>query len=317
MKQRFLLVCLIAISYLLSDAAQTPDIAFSVNIAEQSILDQNTAKILQTKLERVINNNGVESDTGSAIFLTATVSPLTETTIEGGIRKINSVSYELSLEVLEPILGKKFATFSVTLNGAGVSTSKALLDAIRKIQPDNSNIGRFISEAAKKVENYYAANFETILAKARTLSKNHENEAAIALLWSIPTSPDTAPAVYELIETIFQKIQTEECENILQKARNAFALRSFDEATDWLNAIDATGPCGEEAKQLSAKIKTSVIKEEEKRQRLEAEREKREAIFAENQRKRDHELKKQTITAISGIARAYLNSKRQTTYYIF
>lgn len=310
MRQSLIILFILGV-FCIGNSAELPNIGVSVVVNCKSVPDQVIAKTLQTKLERALTDAGIPSSDEAGLFLVANIMPISEQVVEGGMRKIRQANYELDLELLHPIIGTKFGTHSLPLKGAGYDKNKTLMDAVRKINSASSSLTEFLHTSIYQASAYYANNFDAILSKARVMSQGRNYDSALTLLWTLPVSPSTSEIVHQQISEIYAKIQREECQSIMQKANNAYALKNYTEAIDWLNAIDLDSPCGEEAKALTSTI-GAVIRAEEKEQQMRAdERERRIMQMVENENQRRHELDKHKIDAVSSVARAFLGSLRR------
>ena len=278
------------------------------------IEDISVGKVLLNKIERSLSEVGINSADDSGLFLAINLIPLEEKTVEGGMRKIKITTYELSLELLHPILGNKFGTFTLTLNGQGYDKRKTMLNAISNLNPSSSSLTAFLEKATRDASNFYAGNLTVILDKAKTLSKDKRYDEAIALLWSLPVNNGNHDAIYGSLIEIYTKMQTESCQGILQKANNAYALKNYEEALYWLNALEPESPCKDEALKLTSAINQSYRYDESEKLRREEEKEKRKYQMIESDKQRSHELKTYTIDAIANVASAFFSSKKSLLF---
>lgn len=292
------------------------DMPVSIVVDAASVPNENASKILISKLETALTDAGIHSESGCGLFLVAKMSCLSEQTVEGGMRKIKAKKYELTLSMVQPIMEHQFGSYSMTLDGAGTDDTKALTDAIRKINPAGSGLFKFITTISNKALDYYSTNLKNILSKAKTLSNNHEYDAAIALLWALPYSEQASPEIHRTLNEIYGKMQREQCSQLLHKARTAFSLKQYEEASQWLAAIDAESECGGEAKALIAKMGNEIRTEEKEQQRRQDAAEKRREQIAERDRARATDLEKHRISSMASVARAYYKSRARTVYYV-
>lgn len=274
------------------------------------ISDLSVSKILLNKVEKSLTETGINTSDDSGLFLVITLIPMDEKTVEGGMRKIKITTYELSLELLHPILGNKFGTFTLTLEGQGFDQRKAMLNAINNLNPISSSLTSFLEKVTQDAAYYYSNNLNLILDKAKTLSKDKRYDESIALLWSLPVNNNNSDAIYGLLMEIYIKMQTESCQGILQKANNAYALKSYEEALYWLNALEPESPCKDEALQLTSEINRSFRYDENEKLKREEEIEKRKYQMIETDKQRSHELKTYAVDAIANVASAFFSSKK-------
>lgn len=74
-------------------------------------------------------------------------------------------------------------------------------------------------------------------------------------MFSCPATISGYTKVNNEITTIYRQYQTQECNNVIQKARTEFSNGNFDAAVEYLQQIDMTSSCATEAKQLCMQIK--------------------------------------------------------------
>lgn len=315
MKIHFLMTIILSLGCVLP--TQATDIGIWVNVDAVSLPDINTARLLKSKLERVAVDSDISVADDNALFLSATVSPISHDVIEGGMRKIHNTIYQLILTVENPILGIQFGTHSVSLKGYGITEDRAVNEAIKELSSHTPDLSRFLKSTVYKAEEYYTQHFEDILSKARAIAASGNYDEALAILWGLPVVGVDSQVLYAEIETLYNKIQVSECSSLISRARSALALKNYAEAAEWLQAIDANSPCYSEAKQLSNKIAKNFAEDQRfAMQREDAERT-RQAKMIENDKRRRHSLQTSIINSVSSIATAYLNSRQNTIYYLW
>ena len=310
---RIISLFLILLTTGIANAAGLP---VSVAVENNGVASENAATILKSKLESALTDAGIHSEDYAGLFMIAKLSLESEQTVEGGMRKLKMSRYELSLSLEQPVLAHRFATTSITLTGSGTDGNKALMDAIRKLNPSSSVLSSFITSSNRQAEDYYTSNQDAIIAKAMTLGINKEYDAAIALLWALPYNPSTYERVTSAVKELYTKMQREECSSMLAKARTAYSLKHFEEAAEWIASIDPSSECGAEASKLASRIGTEFRNDEKERQRRIDEAAMRESMMEDRERQRQHELKKKGIEASADVAKAYYRSRLRTVYYV-
>lgn len=280
----------------------------SVNVDTRDITDSNIVILIKSTIERALTQNGIDTSDGGGVFLTATLVPVSESVVEGGMRKINHNKYELVIELLHPILGVKFGTFSMMSEGAGYDKAKAQKDAVRNVDISSSQLNSFLKNSSAEINSFFDKNIDNILNMARTMGQGRDYDGALALLWSLPIDSKNDEKVTAAINSLYDKRLFEDCSSSLSAARNAFAVKDYADARAWLDEIPANSPCDAEAKQLSAQI-AQTINAEIKEENQARERRKRE----ERQSQERREMKR--IDAIASIAKACYDSKRINIYH--
>ena len=107
-------------------------------------------------------------------------------------------------------------------------------------------------------------------------------------MFSCPATISDYTKVNNEITTIYRQYQTQECNNVIQKARAEFSNGNFDAAVEYLQQIDMTSSCATEAKQLCMQL-------------------------IERQSQRETDIEKTRIKAARDVAVAYC--KRRTDVY--
>jgi hypothetical protein len=146
----------------------------------------------------------------------------------------------------------------------GTNENKAYIDAIKNLSVNSPKLKEFVDKGKQKIIEYYAAQCDNIIAKAKSLSGQKGYEEAIYLLTSIP---EAVPLCYEkaLAETqiIYQKYIDHLCNVNLAHAKNAWAAEqnSFGayNAGEYLNYIYPDAKCYGEAQKLHQEIKKKVL----------------------------------------------------------
>lgn len=298
-------------------ASESSGLSVSVAVDGRTVGDAAVSKMIQSRIERSLSGAGIITGDDAALFLTVSLVPVSQNTIEGGMRNIRQVSYDLTMELLHPILGTKFGTYTVTLAGDGYDDKKAMTNAVRKLNESGSALTGFLTGAVDAASRYYDDNLETIISKARTLSVNQEYEAAIALLWNVPESATLAQRVHGELEDIFMKMQSEKCGACCRKP--ATLMRSSSMPKPWSGSTPLMPAARVAPTRGSLAMKSELRCGRRSRSRcvVTMSRERMQYEMAERESVRRHEMEKQRADAIAGVACAYLEQERRTVYYVW
>ncbi|MDE6491236.1 MAG: hypothetical protein K2L49_08785, partial [Muribaculaceae bacterium] len=125
MKRRFISLAVASCMALAGYADGSSGLSVAVAVDGRTVGDAAVSKMIQSRLERSLSGSGIITGDDAALFLTVSLVPVSQNTIEGGMRNIRQATYDLSLELLHPILGTKFGTYTVTLVGDGYDDKKA------------------------------------------------------------------------------------------------------------------------------------------------------------------------------------------------
>lgn len=291
------------------------DLPIIAVIDNRSVDVSHIAKSLDARLNTALKSAGIHSEGEEGLYLVGELIPVSEETVETGMRKIKIKNYELSLRLEQPQLNLQFGQTVIPLKGSGLDSTKAAMDAIQHLNPSASGLQGFISDAVQKAHEYYTTHIDAIIDKANMLSKSGQYDEAIALLWACPNSTTIHHQVYQALEKIYSAKQNYECSMIMKQAESAYALKKYDEMKYLLDSIDSDSPCASTASALAKKAGIE-IRNDEKAALAREERERERAYTAaEKDKQREYNLEKQRISAISGIAKEYLRNHRTTYHY--
>lgn len=257
---------------------------------------------LETKMRQMITQNGMEGGAQFSNF--CVVANVTEDSKEvlAGSRPLVTVTAELELYVGNNYTGEKFASTSITLNGAGRNESKAYTTAFASINGNNAQLQKFLKDAKRKVNEYYETQVPNILRQARSFSIRNEYEEALCLLTSVPTCCSRYPEVQQCMLEVFQAYVDYDCAVKVNKARAIWNASQDKEgallAGAHLAAIDPSSSCFEDALALAETIRLRIGDDWEFSKELQ-----RDAVM----------LEKSRIEAIRAIGVAYGENQKALT----
>lgn len=291
------------------------DLPIIAVIDNRSVDVSHIAKSLDTRLNTALKSAGIHSEGEEGLYLVGELIPVSEETVETGMRKIKIKNFELSLRLEQPQLNLQFGQTVIPLKGSGFDSTKAAMDAIQHLNPSASGLQGFILDAVQKAHDYYISHIDAIIDKANMLSKSGQYDEAIALLWACPNSTAIHHQVYNALEKIYSAKKNYECSMIMKQAESAYALKKYDEMKNLLDSLDSDSPCASTALALAKKAGVE-IRNDEKAALAREERERERAYAAtEKDKQREYNLEKQRISAISGIAKEYLRNHHTSYHY--
>ena len=284
-------------------------------IDNRSVDVPHIAKSLGARLNTALKSAGIHSEGEDGLYLVGELIPVSEETVETGMRKINIKNFELSLRLEQPQLNLQFGQTVIPLKGTGFDSTKAAADAIQHLNPNAPGLQAFISDAVTKAHEYYITNIDALINKAYTLSKTGQYEEAIALLWACPNSLSTPHQVHNALCDIYLTKQNYECSMIMKQAESAYALKRYDEMKYLLDSIDCDSQCAASASALAKKAGIEIRNSEKEALAREEQEAKRAYALEEKDRQREYNLEQQRISAITTIAREYYKSRRISYHY--
>ena len=266
---------------------------------EIPVTAQNT---LESKLRQMVTQNGMESGAKFSNF--CIVANVTEGSKEflSGTRPLVTLTVELELFVGNNFTGEKFASTSVTINGAGRNEAKAYSAAFSSLGPNNVQIQNFLKDAKRRVNEYYEVQMPNIITKAKGFAIRHEYEEALCLLTSVPTCCNKYNLVEKCMLDIYQEYVDYDCSVKVNKARAIWNASQDKEgaalAGAYLASIDPASSCWDEALTLADQIRMRIGDDWE---------------FAKELQRDAVQLEKARIEAIRAIGVAYGQNQKALT----
>lgn len=295
--------------------AYSQDLPVIAVVDNRSVDINHIAKSLDARLNTALKSAGIHSEGEEGLYLVGELIPVSEETVETGMRKIIKKEFELSLRLEQPQLDIQFGQTVVALKGSGFDSAKAAMDAVRKLNPSAPALQEFISESVAKAHEYYSTHIDAIIDKANTLSQSGQYDEAIALLWACPNSTSIHHKVYQTLDKIYLAKRNHDCEMIMKQAESAYALKRYDEMKRLLDSIDSDSRCAAAATALAKKAGIEIRNDEAAALEREERETERAYAAAEKDKQRQYNLEKQRISAISGIAKEYLRNRRTVYHY--
>lgn len=217
---------------------------------------------LETRMRQMVTQNGMGGGAKFSNF--CLVANVIESSKEllAGARPLVTLTVELELFVGNNYTGEKFASFSITLNGAGRNEARAYQAAFANIRSGNAQIQKFLKDAKQKVNEYYATQIPAIIQQAKTFAIRHAYEEALCLLASVPTCCSDYENVEQYMLSIFQEYVNYDCAEKVAKARAIWNATQDENgaalAGAYLSAIDPSSSCREDVLALTEMIRQRI-----------------------------------------------------------
>jgi len=225
----------------------------------------DAAKIVLTnKLTQVAAANGVAAFEGfGRFFITAIPSVMTKDIVPGPPQQI-AQNLDVTFYVADYFDQKIFASTTISCKGVGANDNKAYIDAIKNISANSPKLKDFVDKGKQKIIDYYVAQCDNIINKAKSLAGQRGFEEALYLLTSIPEAvPDCYTKSLLEAQTIFQQYIDYLCDVNLAHAKSAWAAEQnsvgAQKAGTFLNYIYPDARCYGEAQNLYSEIKGKVL----------------------------------------------------------
>lgn len=217
---------------------------------------------LESKLRQMVTQNGMEGGAKFSNFCVVANTTEGSKEILSGTRPLVTLTVDLELFVGNNYTGEKFASTSVTINGAGRNEAKAYSAAFSSVGSNNAQIQKFLKDAKRKVNEYYETQVPNIIAQAKGFAIRREYEEALCLLTSVPTCCSKYNLVEKCMLDIYQEYVDFDCAVKVNKARAIWNASQDKEgaalAGAYLASIDPASSCWDDALALAEQIRKRV-----------------------------------------------------------
>ncbi|MEW4923354.1 hypothetical protein [Algibacter sp. 2305UL17-15] len=234
-------------------------ITLGAYIPEQSEgVPAHAKNMLKNKLERIITENGISDNVyNSRFIITPNITVLTKN-ITGTAPPMVVLNIDLTLYIGDGIAGNLFSSKSISLKGVGTNENKAYMAALKRVNPKNPDIKRFITNGKQKIIEFYNNNCGLMIKKAQTFEAQNNFEDALFTLASVPEASDCYDKVKSIIKPLYTKTIDRDCKVKLNEASAIWAanqdINAANEAGLLLSSIEPTASCFPQVKTLYAKI---------------------------------------------------------------
>lgn len=243
--------------------AQDCELPIAVVVGEQpEDIPEQAASVLENSLVRIATASGLNADFSFSDFiLTAKIDVLGKDVLPGPPIQI-SRSIGITLYLGDAATQTKFASAYVETAGVGTNDTKCMVDAFRRLNANNAEIQRMISNGKRKMLEYYDNNYADILKSAERKAALQQYEEAIALAVSIPVCSNGGDEATSTGLRIYGQYRDKVNLALLNKARTIWSA-SQDHAAAMdagrlLSQIDPDAACYPDAVSLANEIKKQV-----------------------------------------------------------
>jgi hypothetical protein len=284
-------------------------IVLNTYLPDNISIPADAKKALETKLSQITTNNGIGGSTANPRFIITAILNVTTKDIVAGPPQMIAQNIEVTLFVGDAITNTAFSNTIISVKGVGTNENKALIDAIKNINPKNKDITAFLEEGKNKIISYYTTQCDFIIKDAETFAKQEKYDEAIYNLALVPeVCKDCYFKTSDIIATLFQQKIDTDCKSLLSKAKILWSgkqnIKQAEEVIAIIIEINPKASCYAATISFMNEI-TNKIKADEKG-RLEI------AVKKYNDKM---ELEKQQINAYEKIAVEYAKNQPKTITY--
>lgn len=215
-------------------------ITISPYIPEDTEFDSTSARLLKSKLLQIVTTNEAVGGFDRRFVIVPSVNILSETET-GTIPQKVSMKVNITFYVGDGVAGSLFNFSNTEVTGVGDSHADALYSAIRKINVKDADLQALITEAKKRIVEYYNTTAPTLIKEAESFMASYEYEEALARLSVIPSLCSSYDKAQSLISTCGNKIIERDNNVLLTKAKAAWSSNPNEigasEASSYLSQI--------------------------------------------------------------------------------
>lgn len=187
------------------------EIQFHINRSTQKDITENVANALDLKLKQIMNRNSAATADACNVFAIEPSIELTDVvSTEGMVQNVSVAKGSLTLIAKNLVDGAMYYTMNIPVKGDAFGNSeKAMLKMISNIKMTDPAFTRFIRIARQKIEEYYEANCEVIIKKAKSLYAQKRYKEALNYLSAVSPSVPCYDQASELENEIAANVPEE------------------------------------------------------------------------------------------------------------
>jgi hypothetical protein len=299
-----------------NDAAR---IALAVYIPDQIVgLSPEAKGVLSGKLNQIATKNGIGGSVFNERFImTANVVELTKD-ITTTTPPFYIYTLGVTLYIGDGIDGTKFANQYLELKGTGRNESKAYLEALRGLKPEDSKYATFIETGKNRIIEYYNSKCDFLLKEAQAMASQNDYDGAIAKLVSVPeVCKECYNKAMDAVAPIYQKQIDRQCKIVLNDATNTWNasqdVATAESVASILVKIDPNASCFTEVKALAEKIAIRINELDKRANSIQD----REWNLKLKEQQDDVDITKSRIKSARDIGVAYGKNQPQTKVVVY
>lgn len=218
---------------------------------------------LENKLTQIASLNGLSVLGSNSRFIISANVMLLSKDITPTAPPMHAYTVNLTMYIGDGFEGTAFSSYSSTLKGVGNTPDKAYLAALKNIKINSQAYKAFIDQGKSKIIQYYNAQCDFIIKRAKLLASSNQFDEA---LWILASVPDVCPECWnkctEAALSIFQEKIDFECRIKMNEATNVWNASqdwyAAEKAGEILSSIDPNSSCYNEIPALAKKISKRI-----------------------------------------------------------
>ena len=231
---------------------------------QEDDIKEAARNVLTNKINQIITNQGFGGETFNERFIITPNITVLSKDLTTTAPTMTSLTLEISFYVGDGIDGIKFSSTTMQAKGVGTNETKAYIDAIKTINPENTNFTKLLNEGKNKILVYYNSKCDFLIKEAKSLATQNKFDEAIYRLMGIP---DACKECYDkaisAVAPIYQQKIDTECKTKLSQANNIWSanmdINSANQIGELLKSVVPTSSCFKDIQTLFTKVQKRAL----------------------------------------------------------
>jgi hypothetical protein len=272
-------------------------------------LPTSVQNYLENKLVSLASTNGLGGNSQNSQFIITGGIDILSNDITPTAPPLHAYSIDVTLAIGDGLNGIKYSSQTISLKGVGTNETKALIAALKNLNPKDSRFEEFLRQGKNSIVENYNTNCDLLIKKAQTLAGLKKFDSAIHSLSSVPeVSQECYNNAMDALIPIYQQKIDQECLIKFNEANQIWSssqdLMAANKAGRILAKIDPQAECYTNAQRLSNMIGKKVKELND-----------RDWEFMLKQEQARIDDRKATVQAIRAIGEAYGKGQPQNVSY--
>lgn len=250
----------------ISTNAEECEMPIAIIIPEQvENIPTEAESVLRNSLTRFAGESNLITDFNfSQFIMTVKVDVLDKEILETSPAQ---VMYNLGVTfyIANAYTKTKFSSAYIELKGVGRNETKSMIDAMKRINGNNSKIRNMITTGRAKILDYYDNHYGEIISQAEQKASMQQYEEAIALTVSVPSCSKGYKSAITAGLKYYTKYRDRYYLAMLNKAKVIWAAGQNQdtalEIVDLISSIDPEAACYKEGVAFLNEVKKQVRKD--------------------------------------------------------
>jgi hypothetical protein len=272
-------------------------------------LPHSVQNYFENKLVSLASTNGMGGNSPNSQFIITGEIDIISKDITPTAPPMHAYSIDVTLVIGDGFNGIKYSSQTISLKGVGTNETKALISALKNLNPRDSRYEEFLRQGKNSIVENYNTNCDLLIKKAQTLAGLKKFDSAIYSLSNVPkVSQDCYNKSMDALLPIYQQKIDQDCLEKYNEANQVWSssqdLMAANKAGRILAEIDPQAECYTNAQRLSNTIGKKVKDLND-----------REWEFMLKQEQARIDDRKATVQAIRAIGEAYGKGQPQNVSY--